>query len=249
MPVQEFLEVTDHEPVSREENEKAAGNTDRATEELGSADGTKDIILNKLLKNAERQKPNKLQGPSLIARYVQGVRGELDADGKIKEEKKVDEVKEGKEDVEMHRHINFMSDFLNMDPLSMKKEEANKGSDLSIEDTFENVTAETELENEDLTLNLTETQDSHLDFMADFLDEDHLDVQLNSENGNNVSMNTDTDMNVTDIPDNQTSSIDVNVTEILVNDTTDSATGEEEKQIDFLANLLEEDPLENVSEA
>merc|ERR1719186_1159027 len=135
-----------------------------------------------------------------------------------------------------------------MDPLVMKKEEVEEASDLFIEDTFENITAETELENEGLTLNLTENQDSHLDFMADFLDEDHLDAQLSSENETNVSMNTDTDTNVTDIPDNETSSIHVNVTEILVNDTTDSVTGEEEKQIDFLANLLEEDPLENVSE-
>merc|ERR1719186_1976713 len=77
-----------------------------------------------------------------------------------------------------------------------------------------------------------------------------MDVQLNqSEDNVTDTAHIDMQTNVTDISDNDTLSIDDNVTESSVNDIGDTTKDQDEKQIDFLANLLEEDLLENVSES
>merc|ERR1719186_1765925 len=77
-----------------------------------------------------------------------------------------------------------------------------------------------------------------------------MDVQLNqSEDNVTDTAHIGMQINVTDISDNDTLSNDDNVTESSVNDTVDTTKDQDEKQIDFLANLLEEDLLEHVSES
>merc|ERR1719402_1544165 len=103
---------------------------------------------------------------------------------------------------------------------------------------------DTELENQDLILNLTEKQDNHLDFMANFLDHDHMDDQINAnatEEEKVPEAHTDDETNVTDTSDN------VHVIENIEHDTVEASAGIEEKQLDFLADFLEEDLLETVS--
>merc|ERR1719186_1092328 len=77
-----------------------------------------------------------------------------------------------------------------------------------------------------------------------------MDVQLNqSEDNVTDTAHIDMQTNVTDISDNDALRIDDNVTESSVNATVDTTKDQDEKQIDFLANLLEEDLLEHVSES
>lgn len=272
MPIEEFLEMTDHKHVTRKED-KTLENGEKA--ENVPADKSKDVIFNKLMENAgrSRMKPNKLQGPSLIARYVQGVRDAIGSDAGYASKKE----EEMKKNEEIHKQMDFMTDFLDMEPLPIETE-ASDGSDsieINVDQDLQNNTTDishldekedktkditfdqmdkevnaTELETQEIVLNLTETQDNHLDFMTNFLD-DPMDMEVNSTEVNSTKTHGDSPLDIeakvnateTFSPEfnatNNTLDIEVNATETVVNKTEPL-----ENQLDFMTHFLDTDPID-----